>query len=66
MDMPMTKEQFIERARLRSQKPGDYFDAIARIVEGAPGIGITDRAHYSQKQWAWLMQAKDQLWEPGD
>ena len=66
MDMPMTKEQFIERARLRSQKPGDYWDSVASLAENKSGVGIADRGEYNQKQWAWLGQAKQQLWEPGD
>lgn len=61
--MAITKQQFIERARARSERHGDYWDWIAALVALKPGIGIADRKHYNQKQWAALSDAKSKLTE---
>ena len=59
--MAMDKATFMERARQRSETPDDYWDWIVGMVKDKPGIGITDRKHYSQKQWNTLQNAKVQL-----
>lgn len=61
--MAITKQQFVDRARARSEKPGDYWDWLAGLVTNRPGIGITDRKHYNQKQWNAIQTAKAQLTE---
>lgn len=61
--MPLTKDEFLKRARRRSEELGDWWDWIAGMVENRPGIGITDRRHYNQKQWAELHRAKEQVIE---
>ena len=60
----ITKDALVQRARDRSEKPGDYWDWVAGMVAGKPGIGITDRKHYNQRQWNALQDAKAKLVQP--
>lgn len=60
----MDKATFLKRARARSEQPDDYWAKIADIVQGKPGIGISDRQAYTQRVWNWLQQAKAQLKQP--
>ena len=64
--MAITKDQLIERAENRSERPGDYWGNVASMVRGKPGIGITDRRYYSKREWNWLMGAKADLQQPWD
>ena len=53
--------EFIFRCKA-SEVP--FFLNVANMVRDKPGIGITDRGAYTQKQWNWLQQAKDSLRKP--
>lgn len=59
----ITRDEMVKRARDHSERPGDYWDWLAGMVATKPGIGITDRKHYNQKQWNALQAAKAELTE---
>jgi len=66
----MTKDEFVERALAKSRELGEghdgYWQTIAEIVSTKTGISVMYRGEYTQKQWNWLNQAKEQvrpLWD---